>query len=296
MALEKIDTGYSAPHNRIGFDEFVKSTLFEDIIREKVSNLNIAFVCFYGSRNYNIHSDKSDYDFFIVYYPSFDNFYDSKFQRFSVIKKDYDYFITPIHEYVRHAMKGNIKFIEPIMCGSIFFIKSSEAGFSAIKVKHNTLVDKLGRFISVNYKKNFNAMLGIVNNKRLNVFKGLYTSNTLKYKTTHGYDIKEAINSLRILFLLENYIKSSGQFSFVVKDNPLYKKFEDYMFKINERAMSKDTYLEIFDKKINDVLKLNEELDVLYENQKQVITRTEGEIKNYVKKLCTNNICFAKQA
>ncbi|MCL4322542.1 MAG: hypothetical protein M0016_03610 [Deltaproteobacteria bacterium] len=273
-----------------GFDKFAKSGVFENIIKEKALSLNIAFVCFYGSRNYNLETGKSDYDFFIVYYPSFDNFYTNRFERFSVIEKEYDYFITPVHEYISHAMKGNIKFIEPIICGTVFELK----GFKAVKARGSGLLEKIRKFILINYKKNFNAMLGIANNKKLNIVKGLYTSNTLKYEETHGYDIKEAINSLRILFLLENYIKS-GQFSFMVKGNPVYKEFEDYMLKINEGIISKEIYLEIVGKKASDVLKLKNNLDILYEEQKQVIIKKEEEIKDCVKKLCRDNICFAKQ-
>lgn len=301
MVFDKVEVVGKSSDSYNGFDTFAKSSLFENIIKEKALSLNIAFICFYGSRNYNLETDKSDYDFFIVYYPTFDNFYNNRFERFSVIEKDYDYFITPIHEYIRHTMKGNIKFIEPIICGTVFFIKATEPEFKAIKMgsaelafKDSSLFEKIKQFISINYKKNFNAMLGIVNNKRLNVIKGLYTSNTLKYKETHGYDIKEAINSLRILFLLENYIKS-GQFSFMVKGNHVYKEFEDYLFKINEGNISKEVYLEIFDKKANDVLKLKNDLDMLYEEQKPAIMEAENGIKDCVKRLCRDNICFTKQ-
>ncbi|MDA8053013.1 MAG: hypothetical protein M0012_02525 [Deltaproteobacteria bacterium] len=307
MVFDKVEVGGKPAGSYRGFDKFAKSSIFENIIKEKALSLNIAFVCFYGSRNYNLETGKSDYDFFIVYYPAFDNFYANRFERFSVIEKEYDYFITPIHEYISHAMKGNIKFIEPIICGTVFEIKN----FKAVKVRDDSkapgqfrphevpsgfsgLLEKIRKFILINYKKNFNAMLGIVNNKKLNIVKGLYTSSTLKYKETHGYDIKEAINSLRILCLLENYIKS-GQFSFMVKGNPVYKEFEDYMLKVNERIISKEIYLEIFDKKVNDVLKLKNNLDILYEGQKQAIIETEEEIKDCVKKLCRDYICFAKQ-
>ena len=303
MIFDKVEAGGKPAGSYRGFGKFAKSSIFKNIIKEKALSLNIAFVCFYGSRNYNLETDKSDYDFFIVYYPAFDNFYANRFERFSVIEKEYDYFITPIHGYINHTMKGNIKFIEPIICGTVFEIKN----FKAVKVRDDGkapgrfrprevpsglsgLLEKVRKFILINYKKNFNAMMGIVNNKKLNIVKGLYTSSTLKYKETHGYDIKEAINSLRILCLLENYIKS-GQFSFRVKGNPVYKEFEDYMLKINEGIISKEIYLEIVGKKVNDVLKLKNNLDILYEGQKQAIIETEEEIKNCVKKLCRDNIC-----
>ncbi|MHB1660927.1 MAG: hypothetical protein ACYCSQ_06415 [bacterium] len=279
-----------------GFGAFAKSPEFESIINgladnEQALNINIAFICFYGSRNYNLETDKSDYDFFIVYYPAFNNFYNNKFERFSVIEKDYDYFITPIHEYVRHAMNGNIKFIEPIVCETVFFIKAAETRFKAIKIENYFLFEKVKKFISINYKKNFNAITGMANNKILNIKKEQYTSNTLKYKETHGYDIKEAINSLRILFLLGNYIKS-GQFSFTVRENPVYKDFEDYLSGINEKNISKENYLKIADNKISDIMRLSKEVDLLDGKVKKIRGETEREIKNGLMKICKDNACI----
>ncbi|MHB8231467.1 MAG: hypothetical protein ACYDDB_01015 [bacterium] len=274
-----------------GVGAFAKSPEFENIIKEQALNLNIAFACFYGSRNYNLETASSDYDFFIVYYPAFSNFYNNKFERFSVIEKDYDYFITPFHEYIRHAMKGNIKFIEPIVCGTVFSIKAAETGFKAIKIENYFLLEKVKKFISVNYKKNFNAITGIANNKILNIAKNLYTSNTLKYRETHGYDIKEAINSLRILFLLDNYIKS-GQFSFTVRKNPIYKDFEDYLSGINEKNISKEDYLEIADNKMTGIVRLSKEVDFLERKVKKIREETEEEIKNDIMKICKDNACI----
>ncbi|MHB1661202.1 MAG: hypothetical protein ACYCTD_03780 [bacterium] len=274
-----------------GFDAFAESSVFESVIGKEALNFNIAFICFYGSRNYSLETDKSDYDFFITYYPAFCNFYNNKFERFSVIEKDYDYFITPFHEYVRHAMNGNIKFIEPIVCGTVFFIKEAETGLKAIKIENYFLFEKVKKFISINYKKNFNAITGMANNKILNVTKELYTSNTLKYKETHGYDIKEAINSLRILFLLGNYIKT-GQFSFTVRKNPVYKDFEDYLSGINEKNISKENYLKIADNKINDIMRFSKEVDLLDGKVKKIRVETEREIKNDLMKICKDNACI----
>lgn len=270
-----------------GFEAFAKSPKFKSIfnnftLNEQASNINIAFVCFYGSRNYNLETDKSDYDFFIVYYPAFKNFYNNKFERFSVIEKDYDYFITPIHEYIRHAMNGNVKFIEPIVCGTVF--KSS-------KIVNYFLFKEVKKFISINYKKNFNAITGMAKNKMLNVAKGSYTSNTLKYKETHGYDIKEAINSLRILFLLDNYIKS-GQFSFTVRKNTIYKDFEDYLSGINEKKISKENYLKIANDKINYIMSFSKEVDLLDEKVKKYAKEMEKKIKNDLMKICKDNACI----
>lgn len=271
-----------------GFDVFAESQVFENIIKKEVSNLNIAFVCFYGSMNYNLQTDKSDIDFFIVYYPTFDNFYNNKFERSSVIEKEYDYFITPINEYINHAMKGNVKFIEPIICETIFEIKGSKA----LKIKNSQLLDRVKNFILINFRRNLSALTGIAGNKKLNVEKGLYTSNTLKYKETHGYDIKEAINSLRILFLLDNYIKT-GEFSFAVSRNSIYKDFEDYLLEINKKKISKDDYIKIIQEKMSGILNDSVEgkIDLLEEKTAKIRREMETKIKSDVMKICRDNAC-----
>ena len=277
-----------------GFGAFTESPVFENIIKKEALNLNIAFVCFYGSRNYNLETDKSDYDFFIVYYPVFENFFTHRFPRSSVIEKDYDYFITPFHEYFRHAMNGNIKFIEPLICNTVFGIERS------LRMPDFRLIEKVKNFIVVNFEKNFAAMAGMIKNKKLNVEKGLYTSNTLKYKESHGYDIKEAINSLRIAFLLKHYI-NTGEFSFEVKQNPAYEEFENYLYGINDKKISKNYYLEIINKKMDDIAGCYENC---YEKPKskeerEVAVRVEikreiEEIEKDIVEICRDKACFAK--
>ncbi len=279
-----------------GFDGFARSTVFRNILKERLKTLNVAFICFYGSRNYGLESPQSDYDFFIVYYPSFDNFYDNRFERLSVIESDYDYFITPFHEYISHTLKGNVKFMEPFICGTIYL---PAGGASAPSVKKmslsgntdaNRLFADIRRFIPLNYKKNFNAMTGIANNKNQNIIKDLYTSNTLKYKESHGYDIKEAINSLRVLFLLRHYIET-GEFSFRVKDNPAYRDLEKYIDGIKSGLISKSGYLVIFDK----VLSLAVKADSLAYRHGG-LDAMEKKINDSVRELCRKKACFEKKA
>ncbi len=270
-----------------GFDAFAESPVFENIIKKEALSLNVAFACFYGSRNYNLETDKSDYDFFIVYYPSFENFYTHTFSRSSVIEKDYDYFITPFHEYFRHAMNGNIKFIEPLICGTFAYgIKNSERFSGVLK-----LTDKIKKFILINFKKNFDAISGIIKNKKLNIEKGEYTSNTLKYKDLYGYDIKEAINSLRLAYLLENYIKT-GEFYFTVKQNPVYKEFEIYMNDINARKISKNYYLDIINKKIKDLAGLERILISKEESVKTELTGIKHGLDKDIMDICKAEACF----
>jgi len=270
-----------------GFEAFAESPVFKNIIKKESISLNIALVCFYGSRNYNLETDKSDYDFFIVYYPSFENFYTHMFSRLSVIEKEYDYFTMPLHEYFRHAMNGNIKFIEPLLCGTFSYgIKNSERFSAVLK-----LTEKIKKFILINFKKNFDAVSGIIKNKKLNIEKEEYTSNTLKYRDLYGYDIKEAINSLRLAYLLENYIKT-GEFSFKVKQNPAYEEFEIYMNDINAHKISKNYYLDIINKKLKDLAGLEQILISKEEPVKTELTGIRRGIDKDIMELCKAGACF----
>lgn len=285
-----------------GFDNFAYSSLFKEILEGINNKINIAFIAFYGSRNYNLETVKSDYDFFAVYYPSFENFYENSFPRYSVLENSYDYFAAPLHEFIGHAMKGNIKFIEPFICNTIFSPFFSGSGLKIKKAGQYVLFDDLRKFISMNYKKNFNAMLGIAKNKKINVQNGSFTSTTLKYKEEFGYDIKEAINSLRIIFLLNNYVKT-GELSFNVKDNPVYAEFEGLMSAINSGAVSKSRYIEIVSAKIDemearykDVLLKQAEVEKAREGSEPCAYFELGEkIRTGAKLLCKESACLEKK-
>jgi hypothetical protein len=158
------------------------------------------------------------------------------------------------------------------------------------------LIEKVKNFIPVNFKKNLDAMSGIIKNKRLNVEKGLYTSNTLKYKESHGYDIKEAINSLRIAYLLENYI-NTGEFSFNVKQNPVYEEFENYLSGINAQKISKNYYLEIINKKTDALAGCYEKLkskECVEDVNAVSLPARQKEIEKDIIKICRDKACFAK--
>ena len=295
--------------NRVGEDDAQK--------------LNIAFIAFYGSRNYGLQSCESDYDFFIVYYPNFHNFFHNKFIRYSVIEANYDFFITPFHEFIHHAMNGNVKFIEPLICGSIYFpdelnlIFENNAAFHEKNIQTifrsydcllSNLLEEIKQFILLNYEKNFNSFIGLANNKRLNIAKDNYTSNTIVYKDIYGYDIKEAINALRIIFLAQNYL-SSGKIDFFVKNNDAYIEFEKICIDIKNKIISKKDILQLIESMIKNIKHqidkfINDDADnnkKFYSAGSRAINHSdynrdlrkqglEDDIKKSVENICKNNL------
>ncbi len=281
----------------------ISENLSEDLKSDQ--KLNIAFIGFYGSINYGLANSESDYDFFIVYYPSFGNFFNHKFIRYSVIKENYDYFITPFHEYMHHIINGNIKFIEPFICDSIYFPVASQSPHFVL----SNLVEETKKFILLNYKKNFDSFIGLANNKRLNITKDNYTSNTLIYKDIYGYDIKEAINALRILYLSQNYL-TTGKIDFFVKNNAAYIEFEKIYIDIKNKIISKEDILQLLDSMIKNInhqiIKFIDDDDDnnkknFYSMGTETINQSnynydlrkeelETEIKKNVENICKNNL------
>ncbi len=279
------------------FRDFVLSDEFRNILNAKELNrLDIAFIGFYGSRNYGISSDGSDYDFFAAYYPEFKDFFNHKFERFSELTERYDYFITPVHDYVHHAMRGNVKFIEPLMCSSIFFIEKDEEGkinitdFSKRRLKYFNL---LKNYILNNYEINFNAAIGLSNNKKLNIVQNRYTSATLCYKEIYDFDIKEAINSFRTMYLIENYVKNRN-FDFMVKDNYVYKDFEAFLTGIKNKKISKEDFLIRYEEKMSGLLKLKDEVKFRSLEAKSILLSLKEQIKESLIEECKYFACGYK--
>ncbi len=284
---------------------------------------NIAFIAFYGSRNYGLQNKESDYDFFIVYYPDFHNFFNNKFIRYSVIESNYDYFITPFHEFIHHAMNGNVKFIEPLICGSIYFwdelnlilknnVADTEKNIQNILRSRDylllNLIEEIKQFVLLNYEKNFNSFIGLANNKRLNIVKDNYTSNTIVYKDIYGYDIKEAINALRIIFLTQIYL-NSGKIDFFVKNNPAYIEFERIYIDIKNKIFSKKDILQLLELNIKNIKSQavkffdaagnnkkifpfagTEEINMKNYNDGLSKENLEADIHKKVEKICKNNL------
>ena len=90
---------------------------------------------------------------------------------------------------------------------------------------------------------------------------------------------------------MENYIKT-GEFSFIVKRNPVYEEFENYMNEINAHNISKKHYLEIINQKIKDLQDLRQILICKDESVKSQSAAAKKEIENDIMNICKTEACF----
>lgn len=65
-----------------------------------------------GSLNYDLVVETSDLDLKAVYLPDIADFYHGRFPKFSFTTPRFDAELHPVHQFVQHALKGNINFFE----------------------------------------------------------------------------------------------------------------------------------------------------------------------------------------
>jgi hypothetical protein len=67
-----------------------------------------------GSINYNLTTKDSDLDMKVIYSPSLEDLYYSRYPKFSITTSEFDCELHPVHHFVKYALKGNINFFEPV--------------------------------------------------------------------------------------------------------------------------------------------------------------------------------------
>lgn len=75
---------------------------------------SVAFASAVGSINYGVMTADSDLDMKVVYYPSFEDLYFGRNDRFSFVSDVLDCELHPMTNYRKHVLKGNINFFEPL--------------------------------------------------------------------------------------------------------------------------------------------------------------------------------------
>jgi len=122
----------------------------------KEKNPRWLFMSVVGSRNYGTATPESDTDVKVAYLPTFNEFYSGKFKHVdsSGPDQDLDFTVHPVHEFLRHAFKGNMNFWE------VFFSDSIELNFG-LDVLNDEFLMNARNAVSLNYTANFNAMRGM---------------------------------------------------------------------------------------------------------------------------------------
>ena len=206
-----------------------------------------------GSHNYGTATQNSDIDVKIAYLPTFEEFYYNSFKHIdkSGPGRKIDYTLHPVHEFLKHALKGNMNFWE------VFYSPSLVVNPKYFK---GGIIEICKSIVNMNYVANFNAMRGMAVQKAHQFEKEMNNNQLSCWK--HGQ------HSLRMLDTLKWYMETGNivlnMFNVI---NPIWSEMREDV-RLTEKAS-----LEFFDK-YNDFLSKIDSLEdeiIFGENEKKRI-------------------------
>lgn len=118
--------------------------------------LKIAFASVVGSHNYGTTNENSDIDVKVVYWPTFEQFYNNSFTTKDVHTDELDYTTHPIHKYMHYVFKGNINFFELFFSGyfkSDYFTDEYAQDIQTLVTGNAKMVAKAQYYIALNAEK-----------------------------------------------------------------------------------------------------------------------------------------------
>lgn len=167
------------------------------------------FMSVVGSHNYGTTDENSDHDAKVAYLPKFSEFYYGKFSHVDTGSPlGDDVTLHPVHEFLRHAFRGNMNFWEVFYSDTVrfnptFFTPAQERRFRAACT--NVVVS--------NTDQNYRAMLGMAIQKNTKAILAMESENTDWRRVW-----KEAQHSMRLLAMLKEYHRTG---KLVIKANQL---------------------------------------------------------------------------
>jgi len=184
-----------------------------------VDKEQIAFVSIVGSHNYGTANEDSDIDIKVLYYPAFREFYKNDYNRGCCAGPDVkiDYSIHPLHEYIKHSLKGNMSFFEVFLTENRWAADDRMIG----------LANLMRSAVKINYLKNYHSILGMANNKNENVLIETNSGDIVRAK-------KNAQHAIRLLSTLLNY-KEKNDLELILPEKymNLYLEIRNNDFDIN---------------------------------------------------------------
>jgi len=171
------------------------------------------FMSVVGSHNYGTNTKDSDVDIKVAYLPTFDEFFENKFQHVesSGPENAFDYTVHPVHEFLNHAFKGNMNFWE------VFFVSGDNVKVNSkwfnSSYERSSFFDLIKSACELNFQHNFNAMHGMAVQKYRNAWK--YHPKNMESPDINLIDAytkkfwKEAQHAMRMMETLRHYCKTN---------------------------------------------------------------------------------------
>ena len=219
----------------------------------KLQGYNVIFVGLYGSQNYNMQTENSDYDFKAIVVPTLDDIIRNK-QPTSKTIDCHDIFngqvdVKDIRWMVNEWKKGAVNFMEILFTACIYI----NSNFSEM----NWFIKHREEIAHANNESTLKAMIGMITNKLNNLYKQLPCQ--IAEIEQYGYSGKQLCHALRLNNMIKYYhdltyaellnpeVISSTNSNFNLQDKRC-KQFEIYRdIKTHKLSFSNDDIKELTD-------------------------------------------------
>jgi len=163
-----------------------------------------------GSHNYNLNTPQSDMDWKFFVSPTFDDLYNGVVFSDASQAETEDYSAHDIRQFSNLIWKANLNFVEVLYSRNI----SYNPVFAGVFKIRDT-------FATMNMPAFFNATYGMHKQKMGDFHKGTAKTNILV--ETFGYDTKQALHALRLLYVLSRFVefRNVGQSMWFENDEPI---------------------------------------------------------------------------
>jgi predicted nucleotidyltransferase len=221
-----------------------------------------------GSYNYNLNTETSDKDYKIFVLPTFDDLYFNKMFSKMEIGELEDYDIHDIRKLNSLLWKTNINFAEVLFSDEIVINDEDSKnyeGYSPTTELVQTIFSLKNELIKMNLQYLWNASVGMHIRKKSAMHKA--TSGTVDLVEKYGYDTKQAMHSLRVLYVLQRFadndFKDFKKAIWFDNNDPQRKELLD----IKKGKYTYDEMVEILDKELEYT---KEHYGKIYEKQKEI--------------------------
>lgn len=170
---------------------------------ETINNHIIVLKALVGSHNYNLDTPESDKDYKYFVLPTLSDLYNGTFYSSSSEGKDMDYTVHDVRKLTHLLWKANVNFLEVLYSKELVF--TEEAG--SLK---EFLLDNRADLCKMNLPYLYDACVGMSINYWNRIKKATPTSEASIQK--HGYAVKCAYQSLRILDFLDRMVRFNFDF------------------------------------------------------------------------------------
>ena len=235
-----------------------------------LKNRKIALKSLFGSHNYNLNDEQSDYDYKYFIFPTFDDLYTGKmFSTSHIGVIDYD--VHDIRKLVDLFWKANINFLE-VLYSKEFACVDEIKGIIFMR-------DKI---VTMNLPYLYSACKGMHFEKMKNLIKG--TEGTKHLVSQYGYDTKQAMHAYRVLDFCIRFAETD--FTDFEKALRYTDNEAKELLYIKNGKFSLDDF-QYISNGLYEQFKKEEEL---YKSHKPD-EETKEKLYNLVKKIIKNNLC-----